>query len=1322
MHRSRRIVAVGGVVALAMTVLSFVSGSAVAWSGSTSAAAVVPGAADPIPLSSEGVPEVCPGSIHLPAAASGSIYESIPDSHGAGTSNGDYSRPITCAWQNGEDWSGTSGLDIKWTTVRAADASASPNVLDATTGSSFHVTLSDVPTRSFTFPVTTGPPDYKIVGTTPYSTGPGFYSAYYSRERDSLTGRFDTVFVYDTNEVTVTIDPGCVGSSCAYTITLPDGHTRPALKHDLQLLVVTGNGTQTIPLFIGGVDGPANTKPPTAAFVSQETATGSRAWDFDASASTAFGGASIVKYEWDFGDATDSGQKVHHTFTHDGPVHVVLTVTDSTGKTATVAHDIVVASGLVVNSTADAGRKAGAATCDTGSTIAGGATECTLRAAIEALNAGSASSVTFDIPGSTTITPGTDLPPVTAPNATIDGTTQPTGKVTVAGRGLAVHNAAGVTIKGLTFVGGSDYALVFADSPNGSVTGNSIGVASDGTTNPPAGGIAVGGSAGTTIGGSAAADGNVIGAQQDGVIVAPSTVSGGDGVSIIGNTIGVTKTGVPIGSGQIGIFGLSGSSTAKNLTVSNNTVAGFIHNIVVAGAGMDGVKITNDRVGIDPTGAHTVGTPVQNVRVDAVPNATVGSNTVSGAKYDVVVVGSAQMSVAMNPDTTYNVSFSYPGGTPDPGPVVGAHDTISGNTVGLLATGVAPREGIYAWQSGDNLTIGANHVAGHNTDEVVVNGGKGGFVNANTIGVDSGSENATVGIALDGTDTTIVDGNTIGAVSTAVSLAKTAGTLVENNTTGLAADGATAAGDTIGIRVASDSASTIVGPNNVVANASAAGLVLNGSSATVTANRFGVPRFGSGLGGNGTGIVVGPTATNVVIGQSGAGNVLAGNKTGVALQAAGTTVAFNTLGLITSGARGNDTGITAAKDASIHDNIIANSTTVGVSVAAGVTVTLRHNSIYATTTTTGITGAPAAPTLTGAARVQTGTSVRTWLVIDGLPTTGAGTIEVFGNPSCADPEGKVPLFTKSPTPGTSARVINVSGRADLKGLTVTYTDTAGKTSVFSSCADATAWPDSDGDGVPDIVEAHAPATATTEQDPTIASFLTDADAWVAVQATVGHLARVAPIDDPDPSGHPGATFPLGQFTYQVLDVPNAEVAQVQLIVPGGAAIAGWWKYGPTQASGSPHFYGFGEDAASGTGAVTKSVIVPSFGVSTVVILHIQDGGRGDDDAVANGTISDPGAPSVETAPVEGLTTIAPPTPTEQLTGPTASPTPATAPSTNTPTGTLPTTGTPATDELALALAAVAFGSLLVILAQSTKRRRRTVNGPPMGGSGVNQFG
>jgi hypothetical protein len=79
---------------------------------------------------------------------------------------------------------------------------------------------------------------------------------------------------------------------------------------------------------------------PTAAFTSAVTGSGVH---FDASASTAISGRSIVSYDWDFGDGTGaSGRVVDHSYQNVAGQTIVVTlrVTDSAGQSATTSASI----------------------------------------------------------------------------------------------------------------------------------------------------------------------------------------------------------------------------------------------------------------------------------------------------------------------------------------------------------------------------------------------------------------------------------------------------------------------------------------------------------------------------------------------------------------------------------------------------------------------------------------------------------------------------------------------------------------------------------------------------------------------------------------------------------------------------------------------------------------------------------------------------------------------------------------------------------------------------------------------------------------------
>ena len=138
-----------------------------------------------------------------------------------------------------------------------------------------------------------------------------------------------------------------------------------------------------------------------------------------------------------------------------GTVTMAWTFDDGVGAPANGTVDVtIIVLGISVNSTGDASDATpGDETCDTGSTNSEGDPECTLRAAIEELNAIGGGDITFTIPvsdaghsaGVWTIAPGSDLPAITG-TVDLDATTQ-TGwaawspVVAIDGTGLAEGQA-----------------------------------------------------------------------------------------------------------------------------------------------------------------------------------------------------------------------------------------------------------------------------------------------------------------------------------------------------------------------------------------------------------------------------------------------------------------------------------------------------------------------------------------------------------------------------------------------------------------------------------------------------------------------------------------------------------------------------------------------------------------------------------------------------------------------------------------------------------------------------------------------------------------
>ncbi|HEV7734001.1 MAG TPA: CSLREA domain-containing protein [Candidatus Binatia bacterium] len=214
---------------------------------------------------------------------------------------------------------------------------------------------------------------------------------------------------------------------------------------------------------------------------------------------------------------------------------------------------------FTVTSTGDG---ADASTADGTCADAGGA--CTLRAAIQQANAAVGSdTIAFAIAGSPVIAPTRSLPPVSG-TVTIDGTTQPGGRVTLDGVG-AGPNASGLVLQG----------------PGSTVQGLAVGRFAKN-------GIMIFGANGSSIANTFA------GIAADGVAAAPNGVNG---ILIGGSNVTVTGSAV-------GFNGEDGVAIAIGGTGNRLTQTRFLSNGVLGiDLGDDGIVNPNDTLDTD-TGAN----------------------------------------------------------------------------------------------------------------------------------------------------------------------------------------------------------------------------------------------------------------------------------------------------------------------------------------------------------------------------------------------------------------------------------------------------------------------------------------------------------------------------------------------------------------------------------------------------------------------------------------------------------------------------------------------------------------------------------------------
>ena len=119
--------------------------------------------------------------------------------------------------------------------------------------------------------------------------------------------------------------------------------------------------------------------------------------------------------------------------------------------------------------------------------------------------------------------------------------------------------------------------------------------------------------------------------------------------------------------------------------------------------------------------------------------------------------------------------------------------------------------------------------------------------------------------------------------------------------------------------------------------------------------------------------------------------------------------------------------------------------------------------------------------------------------------------------------------------------------------------------------------------------------------------------------------------------------------------------------------------------------------------MTDGVDLPGIGITRVLSLALADGGRGDSDGGANGTITDPGGPVLGARPETPTTITIPMTTTSTATSVAAAttigPTATTIPTTATKPASLSTTGTDPSTLITAGLCALALGFMLIAVAR-----------------------
>lgn len=165
--------------------------------------------------------------------------------------------------------------------------------------------------------------------------------------------------------------------------------------------------------------------------------------------------------------------------------------------------------------------------------------------------------------------------------------------------------------------------------------------------------------------------------------------------------------------------------------------------------------------------------------------------------------------------------------------------------------------------------------------------------------------------------------------------------------------------------------------------------------------------------------------------------------------------------------------------------------------------------------------------------------------------------------------------------------------------------------------------DSDRDGVPDCTEDGGSAGGDGNSDgipdreqAIVACMKTyDGHNYIMLSTNGRNQLRNCCSMDLPPNPPENVHFYHGLFEFEMEDLVAGEEAILTLKISEGTGPNTYYKYGPTPDHPEDHWYEFMYDGT--TGAEIKE---------DVILLHFQDGRRGDDDLTANGVIRDQGGP------------------------------------------------------------------------------------------------
>ncbi len=531
-------------------------------------------------------------------------------------------------------------------------------------------------------------------------------------------------------------------------------------------------------------------------------------------------------------------------------------------------------------------------------------------------------TIIFQIPGAAphVIRPLTALPPLLDP-AVIDGTAQPdyTGTPTVQLVGTSAGPSSGLrlfagsdgsTVRGLAINRFGDFGIRIDSSGSNVVQANFLGTDATGAVAGNGnGGVMVLNAVGNLIGGTNAAQRNVLSGGNNYGVYIQGTSSGN---TVAGNFIGTTAAGTnALGNvtGGVVIYGASGNLIGGTGPGAGNVIAGNIGGgVLISTAAATANQVQGNWIGTDRTGRVALGNGTSGVKIDGATGNLIGGPNAAARN---VIGANGEAGVFLNGAVSNSVQGNFIG-----------TDATGTNALGNTFAGVTLAEA-------DGNLIGGppgagNVISGNLQDGVFIStNSAGNQVAGNLIGLDTTGATALAnqfdGIALNNAPSNLISGNVIsGNADYGVWVLGTnaSGNAVQGNTIGLDAAARVTRGNQFsGVRI--ESPANLIGgtssaSRNVISGNLQDGVTLFGPAATgnrVQGNFLGTDWSGSsGLPNMRAGVGLSEAPGNLIGGAApGAGNVLSGNYIWglyvIGSDASGNVIQGNRIGTDVSGTR-----------------------------------------------------------------------------------------------------------------------------------------------------------------------------------------------------------------------------------------------------------------------------------------------------------------------------------------------------------------------------------------------------------------------------------